>query len=214
MINILIVDDHVLVGEGTKAMIENETNYNVDFMEPSSQLDVVLKEKEYDIYILDLYMPNRNGLDLAKEIKSFYPKAKILMYTGHEISSVFNYLIEIGVSGFISKTCSRNQLIRYIECAINNEAVIPINLLHQLRRTRNKTVLENGVEIAFSQKEEEILGYVVKGYTNDQIAEELYMSKRNVERYLTGIFRKLNVSSRGQVISKIKELNILPQSIS
>lgn len=211
MINILIVDDHELVGEGTKNILAGEPEFNLNLIISSEEASQHIHEHHYDLYIFDLNMPERNGFELTQQVLSVDPDAKILIFTGLDVSTYFNYMIESGVSGFISKTDSKRQLIRAVWCAIEGQAVIPIELLAQLRRTNTEIKLSDGVKISLSEKEEKILIQVAKGLTNEEIAENLYMSKRNVERYLTTIFKKMRVSSRGEAIIKGKKLEFIPE---
>lgn len=213
MIEILIVDDHEVVGEGTKKLLSMEPEFKVDFMMCSTEAAQLIKNRTYDIYIVDLNMANKNGIELTKDILEVHQEAKILIFTGHDINLYFNYLIDIGVSGFISKSNSGDQLIRAVRCAIDGESVIPIDLLTQLRKRENEIVLDNGKIIHLSQSEEKILLNLIRGLTNDEISEEMFMAKRSIERYLTGIYKKLNVSSRAEAIAKAYELNLIPEVV-
>ncbi|MDQ0256417.1 two-component system competent response regulator ComA [Evansella vedderi] len=211
MITILIVDDHSIVGEGTKTLLASEPDFSTDFLGSSVEIVDLIKEKKYDVYLLDLHMPEISGIELTKKIVCVHKDAKVLIFTGHDISSHFNYLMEVGVSGFISKSSSKQQLIRTVRGAVDNQAVIPLELLHQLRRTENKKCIENGKEINLTRKEEEILIKVAEGLTNEQIGEKIFMTKRSVERYLTGIFKKLKVSSRVEAVEKGRMLGLIPE---
>lgn len=213
MIEILIVDDHEVVGEGTKKLLSTEAEFRVDYMMCSIEASQLIKSKTYDIYIVDLNMANKNGIELTKDIHQVHQDAKVLIFTGHDIILYFNYLIDIGVSGFISKSNSGEQLIRAIWCAMDGQSVIPIDLLTQLRKRDNEIVLDNGKIIHLSQSEEKILLSLIRGLTNDEISEEMFMAKRSVERYLTGIYKKLNVSSRAEAIAKAYELNLIPEVV-
>ncbi|MFV8826410.1 response regulator [Alkalihalobacterium sp. APHAB7] len=211
MLNILVVDDHSIVGEGTKTILESEAGFSVDFFGSSVDIVDLIREKKYDVYLLDLHMPEISGIELTKKILCLHHEAKVIIFTGHELSSHYNYLVEAGASGFISKASSKQQLIRTIRGVVDNQAVIPLELLYYLRRIENKVSMENGKEIRLNQKEEEILLKVAEGLTNEQIAEAIFMSRRSVERYLTGIFKKLHVSSRGEVIVKGRTLGLIPE---
>jgi two-component system competent response regulator ComA len=211
MITILVVDDHSIVGEGTKALLASEPDISADFLGSSVEIVDLIKEKKYDVYLLDLHMPEFSGIELTKKILCAHNDAKVLIFTGHDISSHFNYLIEVGASGFISKSSSKQQLIRTVRGVVDNQAVIPLELLYQLRRMENKKCLDNGKEINLTQKEEEILIKVAEGATNEQIAEELFISKRSVERHLTNIFKKLYVTSRAEVVAKGRMLRLIPE---
>ena len=118
MIKVLIVDDHPAVGEGTKAIIEQEEDIQAEVILDSENILEVINKDHYDVYLLDLYMPKLNGIELSKVILQNDPDATILIYTGFNIAEHYNLLIEAGVSGFISKTETKEQLITAIRCAL------------------------------------------------------------------------------------------------
>ena len=211
MINILIVDDHAVVGEGTKNILASELEFNVNLIVCSEEANQHIREQKYDVYIFDLDMPEINGLELTKQVLSIDPEAKIIIFSGHEISAYFNQMVNLGVSGFISKTFTKNQLIRAVWCAVDGQAVIPLELLSQLRRKDHQVESRSGEIISLSDKEVEILIQATKGLTNEEIGKQVYISKRNVERHLTIIFKKLQVNSRGEAIERGKELGIIPE---
>lgn len=211
VIDILVIDDHPIVGEGTKKLLENENQFSVDLAISIKDYEERINEKNYDVYLIDLNMPEKNGLELTKELMQLKADAKILIFTSHSLTTHFNYLIDAGVAGFISKTYTREQLIRTIWLAVEGLAVIPIELLAQLRRVEKEVTLEEDKNIKLTELEENILYYVAKGKSNEEIAIQFHMSKRNVERYLTKLFGKLGVQSRTEMIWKAKELNIIPE---
>ena len=166
-------------------------------------------------YLIDLYMPKLNGIELTKLILQKDPDAVVLIYTGFDIVAHYNLLIESGVSGFISKTATKEQLITAIRCALREEVVIPLQLLKQLRRVDTSPTTKEGQHnlgaISLSSKEQQILMEVEKGLTNKAIAINLSMSQRTIEYNLTKIFSKLGVSSRTEALMKAREFGLLPQ---
>lgn len=211
MINILIVDDHQLVGEGTKEILSSEPTYNVEWVDSSREAIDLFKDFKYDVYVFDLDIPDINGFKLSSQVLEIYPDAKILIYTGHDISIYFKYLIDIGVSGFISKTYTRQQLIDSIRYVLDGFALIPVELLSQLRNADSKANLKNGEGISLTELEKGIILQISKGLTNDHISKNLHMSKRNVERILTKLYQRLQVSSRREAVIKSKELGLIPE---
>ncbi|MHA7967503.1 response regulator transcription factor [Paenibacillus sp. CAU 1782] len=215
MISILLVDDHPSVGEGTKTMIEQDSEIRVTVaLSALEALDKVQKES-YDLILCDLNMPGISGLELSKRLIQIDPDRKIIIYSGYEIGSHFNLLIESGVSGFISKTASREQLQQSIRSAMRGEAVIPISLLKQLRRqevplTRSDKSIQ---EVSINEREMEILNEVAAGVSNKELAALLHVSQRNVEYQLTRIFEKLNVRSRSEAIREAKRLGLISMDI-
>ncbi|WP_339162255.1 response regulator transcription factor [Siminovitchia sp. FSL W7-1587] len=213
LIKVLIVDDHPAMGEGTRAIIESEQDMEAEVLTESDKITEVLKKETYDVYLIDLYMPKMNGIELTKMILEFDPDANILIYTGYDVISHFNLLTDAGASGFISKTCTREQLLTAIRCSLRDEAVIPIQLLKQLKRVEAAPSVNKGKQhlgsISLSRKEQQILEGISKGHTNRAIALELSMSQRSVEYHLTKIFSKLGVGSRTEALLKAEELGLL-----
>ena len=214
MIQILLVDDHPSVGEGTKSMIEQENDMKVTVVTSSMEALEVLKSQNFDMLMFDLNMPVINGLELTRRVMAIDSDTPIIIYTGYDITSHFNILVELCVSGFISKTASREQLITAIRCALRGEAVIPVSLLHQLRRNNARVDASGNEEsltaISIDEKEQAILQEVASGKGNREIADILLMSQRTVEYSLTRIFGKLNVHSRSEAIFEAKRLGLFP----
>ncbi|WP_369902176.1 response regulator [Bacillus manliponensis] len=214
MINIMVVDDHPAVAQGTKYILEQEEDFQVDMTVSSIEAVELMGEKKYDVVILDLHMPEINGIDLAKIIYQKY-QTKIIIYTGYDIENYFNLLIECGVAGLVSKTSTAHQLINAIKCAIRDEAVLPITLLRQLRRT-SLIIADNksNVEVTINEEEQAILIEIDKGLTNRMISQKLHVSQRTIEHRMTTIFQKLSVNSRLKAVSKAKELGLIPDDSS
>lgn len=214
MISILLIDDHYAVAEGTKIMIEQEEDMKVTILQNSVEALEVAKNQNFEVIMIDLKMPKINGLELAKKIRKIQPDAKILIYTGYEIEDYFNMLIEAKVSGFISKTSTREQLIAAIRAVLRNDSMIPISLLHKLRVITDYDVFCNQDEILeLSQKELQILKEVSNGSNNKEIAKSLFLSQRTVEYHLTNIFKKLNVKSRAEAVYKAQEKGLLDELV-
>lgn len=214
MIQILLVDDHPAVGMGTKSMIEQDESIKVTVVTSGEKaLELIQHGEAFDVYLFDLYMPTINGLELTKRVIKFDSEAVILIYTGFDIEPHFNLLVEAGVNGFISKTASLEQLNSAIKCALRNEAVVPVTLLKQLRRSDAKATVGKDGEIenvSINEKEQFILYQISLGKSNQEIAQTLFMSQRTVEYKITNIFRKLKVRSRAEAVMKGKEIGLIP----
>lgn len=209
--NILLVDDHRSVVEGTKMLIESEPGMRVTIETDVYLVPDLIRLREFDVILLDLYMPNVNGADLARKLLEYVPDAVILIYSGFEIAPHFNLLMESGVSGFVSKTSTREELIQAIRCAARKQAIIPMQLLRQLRRQEIVVQGEQGREpTTITQEEDRLLRELAKGKSNKDISKTLMISQRSLEYNLTELFQKLHVNSRVEVIKKAKSLGILP----
>jgi two-component system competent response regulator ComA len=210
-LDILLVDDHRSVVEGTKMLIEAEPDMRVTIETDVYLVVDLVRLHRFDVILFDLYMPHMNGADLTKKVLEYVPDAVILMYSGFEIAPHFNLLIESGVSGFVAKTSTREQLIRAIRCAVNKEAIIPMQLLKQLRRQEIIVSGETEREkTTISSEEERLLRELAKGKSNKEMSKSLMISQRSLEYSLTEIFQKLRTNSRVDAIKKAKSLGILP----
>ncbi len=191
-------------------LIESEPDMNVTIETDVYYVCDLVRLKKFDVILFDLYMPNINGADLARKVLDVVPDAVILIYSGFEIAPHFNLLMESGVSGFIAKTSTREQLIQAIRCAARKEAIVPMHLLKQLRRQEIVVKGEPGHETTITQEEDKLLRELAKGKSNKEISKTLMISQRSLEYSLTELFQKLHVSSRVEAIKKAKSLGILP----
>ncbi|NSL51240.1 response regulator transcription factor [Calidifontibacillus erzurumensis] len=217
MFQILLVDDHPSVREGTKAMIETDKNLQVTLASCGKEALKLIEEKtRFDLYLFDLFLPDINGIELTKLVIGKDSDACVLIITGFDIEVHFNLMMESGASGFISKTASTDQLLTSVYCALRKEAVVPVSLLRQLRRNEIKGEISNGetvASISLNEKEQLVLFEASLGKSNKEIAQKLLMSQRMVEYHLTKIFNILNVSSRGEAVAKARELRLLPSEM-
>lgn len=208
---ILLVDDHRSVVEGTKMLIESEPDMSVTIETDVYCVSDLVRLKKFDVMLFDLYMPNVNGADLTRKILEYVPDAVILIYSGFDIAPHFNLLMESGVSGFIAKTSTREQLIQAIRCAARKEAIVPMRLLRQLRRQEIVVLGDTESDkTTITPEEEKLLRELAKGKSNKEISTTLMISQRSLEYSLTELFQKLHVGSRVEVIKKAKSLGILP----
>lgn len=209
--NVLLVDDHRSVVEGTKMLIESEPGIQVTIETDVFKVTDLVRTKKFDVILFDLYMPKMNGADLTKKVLDYVPDAVILIYSGFEIAPHFNLLMESGVSGFIAKTSTREELIQAIRCAARKQAIVPMQLLRQLRRQEIMVQGETDTDpTTITQEEDRLLRELAKGKSNKEISQTLMISQRSLEYSLTELFQKLHVNSRVEVIKKAKSLGILP----
>lgn len=210
MIDILLVDDHPLMGEGTKLIIENEPDMKVYFETSSLRALEIIKKKSFDVMLFDLQMPEMDGIALSKKIIEQKPNSKIVIYTGYELLPHLDFFMESGAVGFIPKTATKEQLIRAIRCALNQEIVLPFPLLKEIyHKGKNAPVKKNEDRVVLNEKERDIIRELAKGKTNKDIAQTLYIGQRSLEYTLTNLFNKLSVQTRVEAVVKAKELGLL-----
>ena len=192
MKKILVIDDHPAVMEGTKTILETDTNLSVDCLSPDASEQFVLRHdfSAYDLILMDLNLGDDiSGIELSKKILKENPLCKIIVYTGYEVEDYFEESIRAGLHGAISKTESKEKIMQYIYHVLNGQILVDFSY--------------------FKQRERHILQEVEKGLTNQEIADALHLSKRSIEYSLTSIFNKLNVGSRTEAVLIAKSDNVL-----
>ncbi|MGE7688981.1 response regulator transcription factor [Lysinibacillus sp. NPDC097214] len=210
MVSILVVDNHKAVGEGIKLLLEQEGNFHVTVVRTYEESLNALSQQTFDIFLFDISMPFLKDPGLLKILN--YDVIKII-YTGHDIEPFFDILVESGVSSFVSKTASTENLIAAIRSALDGNAMMPVQLLQQLKvvdSQKNKMELMNQlIQYDLQKNELALLQLVAAGKTNKKIAEKLFVSLRTVEYRLTKIFKKLQVHSRIEAVEKIRDIGLL-----
>ncbi|NGZ74750.1 response regulator transcription factor [Saccharibacillus alkalitolerans] len=202
MLNILLLDDHPAVTEGTKLILEKEQEFRVTALNTFEGLIELVRGQHFDVMLFDLFMPPFNGIDLAAEVIKYVPEACILIYTGFDIAPHLNRLIDCGLAGFVPKTATREQLVGALRCAVRKEVVLPLDVFRAMRKNLQETPEERPVSArpALLERDIEILQQIAQGKGNRLIAEQMCMSQRSLEYQLTHLFQKLGVKSRIEAV--------------
>ena len=145
--------------------------------------------------------------EFAKRVGEIDSEAKMIIYTGYDIEPFFHTFVELGVSGFVSKTASKEQLIATIRSVLRGDAVMPLEFLEQLKRITKHSGLEQSSQI--KKEDIELLEQVALGRTNKEIADILFLSQRAIEYRLTNIYEKLAVGSRMEAVERAREMGLI-----
>ena len=207
-IRLLIADDHPTFREGLSRLLEDEEDLECVAKSADGMEAVKLAEKlRPDVAIIDVSMPNLNGIEAAKQIRAACPATAILMVSAFDYQSYILASLQAGATGYMSKDTPLADLVRAIRLVHKGESVLGLKATDKIVRHlagasgNNKTKLEQ-----LNPREVEILKLTAKGMSNKEIAGELIISERTVQTHLVNIFRKLGVSSRTQaVLSGLRE---------
>jgi len=217
---LVVVDDHDLVRAGLKAMLSAEPDFEVvgEASDGQAALEVCRRENP-DLMLMDVRMPRMDGLAATRAIKQRYPKTSVLILTVHENQEYMLEAIRAGASGYVLKDSPREQLTTAIRKVLDGEVSLnrklTTALLQQLARNPERTrpvdlnPERERIMQLLTPREMEVLGLLMKGYTNPKIAETLYISLGTVKNHVEHIFAKLEVSDRTQAVVKAFELGII-----
>jgi DNA-binding NarL/FixJ family response regulator len=202
-IRILLADDHVILRQGTRQLLEHESDMDVvgEASDGAEAVELVTKLKP-DVVIIDVAMPGMNGIEATKKIKEILPGTKILVLTGYDYDEYIFSLLEIGAAGYLLKDVSGDELVGAIRAVYNGEPVLHPTVMRKLM-DRCKTMSPRQTETpvgALSDREMEVLKLAVSGKSNKDIAEALNISLRTVQAHMRSIFNKIGVGSRSEAI--------------
>lgn len=187
---VLLVDDHVLLLESLKTIVETDPNIQVvaAIADPSSLLEDVQRLKP-DIILMDIRLKSHNGLSLTKEILQQLPDMKIIILSGYDDDAYIHAAQNAGARGFVKKEQSNEELIAIVKAVYEGATHFPYF-----------------EESLLTLKEREVLQLVAWDQTNEMISRELAMSKRTVENHISSILRKLGVDTRlGAAVTGIEQ---------
>jgi len=202
MIKVLIVDDHKVVAEGFERLI-NESNKAQVVGKAYSAADCMdlLAKQQIEVLLLDISLPDGNGIDLCKNIKAIYPEIKILMVTSYSEMSTIMWALENGASGYILKNSMAEEIIEGI-CTVAKGEQFLCNEVNILMRKQEKH------PVRLTRREEELLRLIIGGYSNSEIADKMFLGYHTIKGYRKNLMLKLNVHNTAQLIKVALEKNI------
>jgi two-component system, NarL family, nitrate/nitrite response regulator NarL len=202
MINVILADDHQIVLDGLKSLIEQEKDIcSVGEALNGIELLAQLKEKQADVAVLDIDMPLMNGIETTKEIRMLYPKMKVLILSMYNENEYIKRLIEVGASGYILKNKGKEELVKAIRKVAEGgkylgEAVIK-TLMDDIQKPK-KNVEE--IKIPLTKRENEVLKLIVECNSTPQIADKLFIAHSTVETHRRNLIDKLGVANTKELI--------------
>jgi two-component system, NarL family, response regulator LiaR len=202
-IRILLADDHVMVREGTRRILEKEADLKVVGEASDGRETVTLAEQEHpDIAIVDISMPVMNGIEATKGIKRLSPQTAVLVLTAYDDDQYVFAILEAGAAGYLLKNARGSELIDAVRRVSEGESVLhPAIAKKVLRRvTRNQVAETASGGETLTDRERDVLRLAAKGLGNRQIADELMLSPRTVQSHMANIFSKLQVGSRTEAV--------------
>ena len=209
-IKVMISDDHVLIREGIRQLLEFDGSIKV-VAEAANGIECLEKLKviKPDVLLLDINMPKKNGIEVLDEIRKDNMDIKVLILTVHNEVEYLLKAVDIGVDGYILKESESAELKNAINHIVNGENYIQPNLIPALNsRLVNRDIDKQKID-SLTKREIEVLINVANGMFNKEIALNLNISERTVKNHISNIFKKIDVSDRTQAaVFAIKNLII------
>ena len=203
-IKIMLAEDHVLVREGTKEMLDREADMKVVAEAGDGEEAVqMVTEQDLDIVIMDIAMPKLNGIEATKQIKEIRPGTAVLVLTAYDDDEYVFALLEAGAAGYLLKDVSTDELVEAIRAVQAGESMLHPAIARKVVDRFSRHVEEGKGKASseeLTEREIEVLQLAGKGITNREIADTLSISHRTVQAHLSHIFTKLDVGSRTEAV--------------
>jgi len=213
IISILIVDDHQMVRDGIKVMLESKESFFRFEIDEAENGEIAIRKilkKDYDIVLIDYQLPGMSGPETLQQIRLYKKDIKVLALSNYDEISQIKSMLNEGVNGYILKNIEPSQLIQAIQSVLagipyySNE--VAIKLIDSAKNSDKTIVLEKS---GLTKRELEILKMIALEMTNDQIAKSLFISKRTVDTHRQNLLNKLSVKNTAGLIKAAYEFNLL-----
>jgi len=216
MLKLLLVDDHTVFREGIGALLDLENDMQV--VGGASRGEEALHlaaELRPDVILLDIAMPDMDGIEICKRLKRSLPDAAVLVLSAFDTEEVVTAALTAGASGYVVKTIDHQRLVEGIRAIARGEMLLSpaaaARVVQQLTRTHQEKGREAEALQDLTPREREVFRLVVQGYTNAEIAERLVLSEKTVKTHVRNISNKLNLSGKGDMRVLAAQLGLVPQ---
>ena len=206
-ISVFIVDDHPMVVAGLQSLLENLDNIQVAGAVPNAfETIAFLKNNKVDVILLDINLPDISGIDLCKKITNEFPAIKILGISTFSERSYISRMIENGALGYLIKSASREEIAEAIETVMKGKMYVSVSMEHLMRPL---SLTPPNTLPAITKREKEILSLIAEGFTNNQIAEKLFISPLTVDSHRKNLLTKLQVNNTASLIKQAVENHLI-----
>lgn len=203
-IRIILVDDHFVVRSGLRMLLESEQDVQIVGEAGTAQEAMqVVADLGPDVVLMDIGLPDMNGIEATREIKRASPETAVVALTIHEDEEYFFKMLEAGASGYVPKRAAPQELLTAIRAAANGEVYLFPSMAKLLVKdylAHDQPAKSHSELDGLTQREQEVLAYLAEGAGNDEIGEVLGISPKTVARHRENIMNKLNLHTRTELV--------------
>ncbi|MBI9045033.1 MAG: response regulator transcription factor [Anaerolineaceae bacterium] len=214
IIRVVLADDHAVVRAGIRQFLESTGEIQVlDEAENGNKAKILIQKFLPDVVVLDIQMPEGSGIEVTRWIRKNEIPVGVLILTAYDEDPYVNAVLQAGANGFVLKTASPEEIIRAVKDVHEGKSVLDPSIAHRILRKLTKGKDDYLYE-PLTDREQEVLRFVAKGFTNKAIGVQLFISDRTVQGHIAHIFSKMQASSRTEAVMKAVSLGWLPADIS
>ena len=211
MITVAITDDHIMIAEGLKTMLNNVKDINIiSTYHCVSDTVEGFQVNLPQVLLLDINLPDGNGIHLCKQLKDTYKELKIIALSNYEDVSFIKQIIKNGANGYLLKNTGKTELIDAIKAVKKDQLFLPEKLQRiLLNDSLGKPTNSSFFIPTLTRREKEVLGLIVKEHTTEEIAEQLFITSKTVEAHRSNLIQKLGVKNVAGLVRVTLEKGLL-----
>jgi two-component system, NarL family, response regulator DegU len=206
----MLADDHRMLREGLRRSMTDQGFDVVGEARDGDEAVRLAEELEPDVILMDVTMPEMDGVEATRQIKQNQPAVRIVMLTMHADQEVLASAIRAGASGYLVKDCSTDEIASAVRMAASGETALSpqlaASMLDEVRRMDQPATEEERV---ITRREEEVLQLIADGCSTPEVAEKLYISQKTVKNHLASIYQKLDARDRTQAVLQAVRMGIV-----
>lgn len=199
--NILIVDDHKVLAEGLAELLKKTKKYTIaGILTNGSDVLPFLEINLPDLIILDLELPDADGIALAKEILMKYVGLKIMILTMHKEPEYFEQLFNAGIVGFLNKNADKTEIFEALESIQNGRPYYGREIINEYINYQKRPTAVKQEELRITEREKDVLRLILEGNTTLEICEKLFVTKNTVDSHRKNMLSKLGVKNTAELV--------------
>ncbi len=207
---ILIVDDHDLIRDGLVAILRTEQDFEIAGQTGSGQQALeMVKTLRPHVLLLDLSMPDMDGMEVLRLIKESEAEVKVLVLTVHEDESLLREALRLGAAGYIIKRAASAELVEAIRYILDGHIYVHPTLTRSILKNEFTPISTSDNNSLLTSREAEVLRLIVRGYTNREISHLLTITIRTVEKHRGNILRKIGAHNRSDLLEFARKNNLI-----
>jgi DNA-binding NarL/FixJ family response regulator len=200
---LFIVDDHYMIIEGIVSMMQNESEIEiVGYAQNAASCMAFLQRIQPDVILLDINLPDKNGMDICKEIKSKYSSIKIIALSTFNQDSYINNMLDNGANGYLLKNATKQEMLKAIDTVLRHKQYLAREVSDILKDSSHQKPI-------LTRREKEVLRLVAEGLTSAEIGKILYISTTTVDTHRKHLLEKLKVNNTAILIKTATQLGLL-----
>ena len=202
--SIFIVDDHYMVIEGIRSLLQSERNIEwVGHASNAATCLVFLKQHQPDVILMDINLPDKSGIDLCKEVKERYPAVFIIGLSTFNQQSFIQKMMDNGASGYVLKNATQQELTEAIAAVMKGKTYLSDEVSFALRKNTDGNVP------ILTRREKEVLALIADGMTNNEIAKKLFIGVTTIDTHRKNLLAKLEVKNTASLIKTAMQLQLI-----